>query len=201
MGWKNVKEHYDIKHIVQVGVRREYGDEPCIMIGSLYINDIIVIRVSDAKILKRYTDGKGINEKLAVLQPRLDEDEKSGVLKSLIDEEDKFERLLPVYCIDDGRHIVKMWCEKYGWPNTTTGGKLMYNNIFYSQLRAAKYRLLSMSKMRWDIWWYNVRNKFSNIWRDIKGFKWSFEEIFDCVYVRLWGVFHVKNYGKEGKKA
>lgn len=194
MGWKNVKEHYDIKHIVQVDVRREYGDEPCIMIGSPYISDIIVIRVSDGKLLKRYTDGKRINEKLAVLQPRLDEDEKNGVLKALIDAKDTFGKLLPVYCIDDGRNIVKMWCERYGYPNMTTEGKMMYDNMFYSQLRAAKYHLMVRSRIRWRDWWECVYNRLREAWDRIKCLKWSFKDIADCIHVRLWGVFHVKNH-------
>lgn len=192
MGWKNVKEHYDIRHIVQVGVRKEYGDEPCIMIGSPYICDLIVIRVSDGKILKRYKDGHA-NERLRTLQPRLDEDEKDGVLKALIDSEDTFGKLLPVYCIDDGRNIVKMWCERYGYPNVTTEGMLMYENTFYSQLRAAKYHLMRKSSIRWRNWWWFVCNRLSEAWDRIMCLKWSFKEIADCIHVRIWGIFFIKN--------
>ena len=42
MGWKTIKQHYGIKHIVQVSKRKEYSDEPVILIGSPYISDIIV---------------------------------------------------------------------------------------------------------------------------------------------------------------
>lgn len=192
MGWKNIKEHYDIKHIVQVGVRREYGDEPCIMIGSPFICDIIVIRVSDGKILKRYKDGY-TNELLRTLQPRLDEDEKNGVLKALIDSEDTFGKLLPVYCIDDGRNIVKMWCERYGYPNVTTEGMLMYENTFYSQLRAAKYHLMSRSSIRWSGWWKSVCDRLREAWDRIMCLKWSFKDIADCIHVRIWGIFFIKN--------
>lgn len=72
MGWKTVKEYYGIKHIVQVRESKEYGEEPMILIGSPYISDIIVIRPSDGKILKRYKDNH-INKLLNELQPRLDE--------------------------------------------------------------------------------------------------------------------------------
>ncbi len=191
MGWKNVKEHYDIKHIVQVGVRREYGDGPCIMIGSPFISDIIVIRVSDGKILKPYNDRSSLV--LKTLQQRLDEDEKDGVLKALIDSEDTFGRLLPVYCIDDGRNIVKMWCEAYGYPNVTTEGMLMYENTFYSQLRAAKYHLMRRSRIRWRDWWEFVCNRLREAWDRIMCLKWSFKDIADCIHVRIWGIFFIKN--------
>ena len=105
MSWKNVKEHYGIKHIVQIDTHEKYGNTPCILIGSPYISDIIVIRISDAKILKRYGDGH-VNGLLNELQPRLDEDEKNGTLKRLIDEPDRFGQLYPAYCIEDYRHIV-----------------------------------------------------------------------------------------------
>jgi hypothetical protein len=45
MGWKSVKEHYQIKHIVQV-------TDKGICVGSPYIHDVIIIGL-DGKVLKR----------------------------------------------------------------------------------------------------------------------------------------------------
>ena len=191
MGWKKVKEHYGIKHIVQVDSRRDYGKVPCILIGSPYIGDIIVIRIADAKILKRYDGSRFTNELLFELQPKLDEDEKNGTLKRLIDEQDTFERLLPVYNIQR-RRIVKMYCESYGYPNVTTDGQLMYENTFASQLRAARYYLLHRSKMNWRIWWRHVKERLERIVEEIRYFHWELGEIWDCIYVRCWGYFFVK---------
>ena len=191
MGWKKVKEHYGIKHIVQVDSRSDYGKVPCILIGSPYISDIIVIRVSDAKILKHNTSKRYINELLYDLQQRLDEDEKNGTLKRLIDEQDTFERLLPVYNIQR-RRIVKMYCESYGYPNVTTDGQLMYENTFASQLRAARYYLLHRSKMNWRVWWWHVKERLERIVEEIRRFHWEIGEIWDCIYVRCWGYFFVK---------
>ena len=191
MGWKKVKEHYGIKHIVQVDSRSEYGKVPCIFVSSPYIGDIIVIRISDAKILKRYDGSRFTNELLFELQPKLDEDEKNGTLKRLIDEQDTFDRLLPVYNIQR-RRIVKMYCESYGYPNVTTDGQLMYENTFASQLRAARYYLLHRSKMNWRIWWRHVKERHEIIVEQIRHFHWELEEIWDCIYVRCWGYFFVK---------
>lgn len=189
MGWKKVKEHYGIVHIVQVDTRKEYGNAPCILIGSPYISDIIVIRMSDAALLKRFTGYS--NDKLMVLQPMLDEDAKNGILKRLIDEPDKFGKLLPVYCIEDHRHIVEMQCEAYGYPNVTTSGKLMYDNMFFSQRRAASHYLLHNSKIS-PFWWRHVKDRFSEIWRVIKLLRFEVGEIWTYIYVRCWGQFFVR---------
>ena len=191
MGWKRVKEHYGIVHIVQVDTRRDYGNVPCIFIGSPYISDIIVIRMSDAAMLKRY-DGGHTSDKLMALQPQLDEDAKNGTLKRLIDEPDKFGKMLPVYCIEDGRHIIEMQCEAYGYPNVTTSGRLMYNNTFVSQRCAASRYLLHRSKIS-PFWCEHVKGRFREIWRAIRLLRFEIGEIWTYVYVRCWGRFFILN--------
>ena len=164
-----------------------------IMIGSPYISDIIVIRPSDGKILKRYTD-RGVNELLQALQPKLDEDEKSGKLKKLIDTKDNFGKLLPVYYIGDKKHIRLMWSEHYDYPNVTTDGMLMYDNECYSKLKVAKYHLLHNTKIDWSIWWrYNVKSHLREIKTQIKLInKYALGWIWESIYVRCWGAHFVK---------
>ncbi|MBQ9532417.1 MAG: hypothetical protein IJR71_00420 [Prevotella sp.] len=190
MSWKNVKEHYGIKHIVQIDTHEKYGNTPCILIGSPYISDIIVIRISDAKILKRYGDGH-VNGLLNELQPRLDEDEKNGTLKRLIDEPDRFGQLYPAYCIEDYRHIVKMRCEEYGYPNVTTSGKLMYENTFAPDEETARKYLLHRSKVNWEIWRWHVRDRFRYIWDEVKRLRYELNEVYNYLYVRCWGRFFI----------
>jgi len=194
MGWKKVKEHYGIKHIVQVDSRSDYGKVPCILIGSPYIGDIIAIRISDAKILKRYTDGPFTSSLLYELQQQLDKDEKNGTLKQLIDEQDTFDRLLPVYCIDDHKHIVMMYCEYYGYPNVTVNGKLMYENTFYSKVKAARYYLLRQSDVKWRWWRRDICNRLRDIGRYVKSLYYPIKEVYDFIYVRCWGRFFIKEY-------
>lgn len=198
MGWKRVKEHYGIVHIVQVDTRRNYGNVPCIFIGSRYISDIIVIRMSDAALLKRY-DGGHTNDNLRTLQPLLDKDAKNGTLKKLIDEQDRFGKLLPVYCIEDGRHIIEMQCEAYGYPNVTTSGRLMYDNVFVSQRRTAICYLLYRSKIS-PFLWRRVKNRFSEIWRVVRLLRFEIGEIWDYIYVRCWGRFFILNETKYKRK-
>lgn len=196
MGWKTVKDHYDIKHIVQVDTRKEYGDVPVIMIGSPYISDIIVIRISDGKILRRYEDGR-TNELLRALQPRLDEDEKTGKLKELIAAPDTFHNVKPVYYIGDHMHVQQMFCEHYGWPNVTVDGKLMYENEFFSQRRAAVHYLVQNTHISWKRWWYyGVKQRMERIVKEVRAFfRWEIREILESIYVRCWGRFFVKKGG------
>lgn len=193
--WKTIQEHYNIKHLVTVESRREYGNVPCIFIGSPYIHDIIVIRVSDGKLLKRYNSGKHTNELLYNLQPKLDADEQSGKLKELIDAKDTFEKLLPVYDISDYKHIRLRYCEQYGYPNVTTEGLLMYDNQFYSQRRFAQVKLREQSKIYWRMWWNDVRNNLYEAMRQLRLLKYHFRRVWVFVYVNCWGQFFVKKEG------
>ena len=121
MGWKNVKEHYNIDDlIVQVTIRG-------ICIGTSYIYDQIVIEISD--------DGTPIitYEKappaLMPLLRRLSFDLEK--LKYLINKPDTFEKSIPVYTYDDIT-IIEEKCECLGFPNVTHGGRLMHDNTYSS---------------------------------------------------------------------
>lgn len=114
MGWKNVKDHYRIGHIVHV---KDHG----ICIGSPYISDIIVIDPS-GKIIKRLERAHG---DLGRYQSEMDADREK--LRRLIEAPDEFARSIPVYTYQDDR-IIEKRCEEPGWPNVTHDGELMYEN-------------------------------------------------------------------------
>lgn len=117
MGWKNVKEHYRIGHIVQV-------TDAGICIGSPYIHNIIVIG-KDGKVKKRY-DGC-CNDDLSRYQAEMDTD--PTLLRMLVQQQDSFGKLVKVYTHSDG-DVIEKWCEKIGWPNITCDGELMHDNTF-----------------------------------------------------------------------
>jgi len=116
MGWKKLKEHYRIEHIVQVTKKG-------ICIGSPYIHDIIIIGI-DGEIKKSYTSS---NEKLMRYQKEFDAD--PGMLRRMINEPDEFKRSISVFTYDGGE-IIEKFCEELGWPNITHDGCLMYENTF-----------------------------------------------------------------------
>ncbi len=120
MGWKNVKEHYGIKHVVQV-------QEKGICIGSPYIHDIIVIG-TDGVLKKRCEQhGYGNSELLRYMQDFNADPDK---LKKLVLSEDRFDANVKVYTYDDGGDIVEKLCEVPGWPNATHDGQIMFDNTF-----------------------------------------------------------------------
>lgn len=120
MGVKAIKEKYNIKHIVQLR-------DGIIWIGSPYISEIIGINM-DGKIIKYY-DSRS-SEDLTRYQKELLVDEVDGTLKRLVQMEDKFENVKPVFKIEDGR-VVELLCEEFGYPNICTNGELQYEGTFF----------------------------------------------------------------------
>jgi hypothetical protein len=117
MGWKNVKEHYGVVHIVQV-------TEDGICIGSPYIHDIIVIGL-DGVVKKQ--DDRTMNADLMRYQRDFAADPEN--LRSLVEAPDSFSEAIPVFTYD-GADIIEKRCEALGWPNVTHDGLMMYENMF-----------------------------------------------------------------------
>jgi len=118
MGWKKVRDHYQVKHAVQV-------TEAGICIGSPYIHNIIVIG-SDGKVKKKYDSGRS-NEDLRRIQDEMDAD--PAMLHKMVLTADTFEKSITVYTYAGGE-IIECKCEELGWPNVTHGGSMMFENTF-----------------------------------------------------------------------
>lgn len=121
MGWKSIKDHYRIGHIVQV-------TEKGICIGSPYVHNIIVILPEGP----RWGSGLGpsLNDDLSRYFKEMASD--LGQLRALIGQPDMFDRSLPVFTYEGGR-IIEKECEEYGWPNCTHDGLCMYENLFFER--------------------------------------------------------------------
>jgi hypothetical protein len=119
MGWKNVKEHYQIKHQVAV-----YDGEG-ICIGSPLCHDLIIID-RWRKTVKHTMTLRG-NEDLERYWDEMHAD--MGLLKDLVASPDIFEKSVMVYTYEGG-DILEKFCEEPGWPNVTHDGDMMYENMF-----------------------------------------------------------------------
>lgn len=117
MGWKKLKEYYQISHIVHVD-----GDAICIR--SNRQPALIVIGI-DGEFKQRYTESK--LEELQRIQDEMDADPEQ--LLELIQAEDQFAKSVPVYTFE-GADILEKYCESPGWPRVTHGGELMYPNLY-----------------------------------------------------------------------
>lgn len=115
MGWKKFKEHFSIKHIVQVTPKG-------ICIGSSYIHDLIVIDPSSGQVFEK--------EHFNLLKeyPSLKEAGKEEIIR-ILEIEDQFLADLPVFTYE-GASILEKKCEEYGYPKITHDGCLMYENTF-----------------------------------------------------------------------
>ena len=117
MGWKKVKQHYQISHIVHVD-----GDAICIRSN---MQPALIVIGTDGEFKQRYTDSK--LEELLRIQDEMDADPEK--LLELIQAEDQFEKSVAVYTFE-GADILEKVCEFPGWPRVTHGGELMYPNLY-----------------------------------------------------------------------
>lgn len=116
MGWKNVKEHYRIQHIVQMS-----SEGLCI--GSGYISECIVVS-RDGQLIKRHDRS---NDLLGRYQTEMEAD--PAKLKDLLNTPDSFVASIPVYTYEGGQ-IIEKHCEALGYPNVTHDGMIQYENLF-----------------------------------------------------------------------
>lgn len=125
MGWKNIRAHYRIKHIVHV-------QDGQICIGSPYIPVIIFVD-SDGSVRDGEV-GHGSNKDLERVWRELTADPQQ--VRALVEAPDTFAKAMPVYTEEDGSVVVKV-CEEPGWPNCTYDGQLMYDNTHFTDRAAA----------------------------------------------------------------
>src|SRR5688572_1181048 len=120
MGWKNVKEHYQIGHAVAV------YEGKGICIGSSLCHDLITINPWRRTVHQSSLGVRG-NEDLERYWTEINAD--LDKLWTLIEQEDTFSAEIPVFTWK-GSEIVEKSCEKPGYPNLTHDGDLMYDNRF-----------------------------------------------------------------------
>lgn len=155
MGWKSIKEHYNIRHIVQVTSKG-------ICIGSGYIHDIMVIDKNTGVVIKPYLkDGWSSNDDLFRYQEEMDANPEK--LKELVFQEDTFEKSIPVYTYD-GSEIIQEFCEELGWPNITHNGNIMYENTYSEDVE----QVIKWAKREAEAIINNSKERVEEIERDLK---------------------------------
>lgn len=120
MGWKSIKKHYQIDHIIQV-------DDGEVKIGSGYIPDLLRV-TSEGQVIRSSVlgDSPELNRVAEAIEAN------RNAYISLLEAQDRFDDDLPVWTYEDGE-IVQYQCEEYGWPNVTHCGRLMYENLFFDR--------------------------------------------------------------------
>ena len=69
-------------------------------------------------------------DEIAIIWDSLQELIDSGEIWNIWNENDNIESKRPVFYIENG-HLIESHTDKYGWPNTTFDGVLMYNNTHF----------------------------------------------------------------------
>ena len=168
MGIKKLTEHYGIKHLVQVRNSRYDGRDKVVYIGSALCSDLIIIGF-DGKIKKISSIvHRGETSEIGKLITKLENDSPEFIA-GLLSEPDEFKDLKTVYVVERGR-IYKKQCEKFGWPNCTTDGELMYENTSFEDRKDALAYAKSSTTMIWE--WKSflssIKESFSSIWNRTK---------------------------------
>jgi hypothetical protein len=112
-----------------------------ICVGSPMCDDLISMDKETLKIkhaLDTFHEGrKSIkSEVLQRIWDKLHELAETGEIQDIINGIDKIENPLPVFIADNGV-VRESVTDKYGWPNTTIDGELMYNNSHFPTRKQA----------------------------------------------------------------
>jgi len=117
MGWKAIKEHYRIEHIVEARDGR-------VIVRSDFVPHLLSIYPDGAITLNDlYADTK----EMIRIKSEMDAD--PALMQRLFAQEDHFERSITVYTYKRSE-ILEKQCEEFGWPNVTHDGVLMHDNDF-----------------------------------------------------------------------
>lgn len=118
MGWKTLKQHFGIEHIVQV------TEKGSIYIGSGYIHDLVVIDPKTGEVRENQTHAGFLRQHY----PEILATPPAEIVK-LIEAQDVFDASVPVFTYRESE-IIEKRCEEPGWPNVTHDGCVMYENTF-----------------------------------------------------------------------
>lgn len=133
MGWKNVRDHYGIGHIVKLV-------DGSLHVGSPYVGDLVTVSPEgEATINRTFRD----SPELLRYRDAINAD--PALYRRLMDEPDTFSASIPVYTWKGGE-IVEKRCEEVGWPNPTHDGEMMYENTFFLDRDDALRRALESSR-------------------------------------------------------
>ncbi|KQN09848.1 hypothetical protein ASE85_02620 [Sphingobium sp. Leaf26] len=152
MGWKAVRDHYRIEHLVQV-------TSAGICIGSPYIHNIIVISLDRGEIVRRW--GTPHDGSLGRYLDEMDAD--PFKLADLVAQADVFERSMSVFTYEGG-DIVEKQCEELGYPNVTHDGCMQYENTFSPD--AGLVRVWAIDSAKAGIEW--MTEAVENAQRDLR---------------------------------
>lgn len=129
----------DTKYIVN-------NNDDYIAVGSPLCHNLISVDKRALKLkyaLDTWHEGRkallNTRDELLFIWDKLQELIDNGQIVDIIVGHDEIENPLPVYTVKDGK-LIKSFTDKYGWPNTTIDGEIMYENTWFkTEMEAINY--------------------------------------------------------------
>lgn len=120
------------------------NNENYIAVGSPLCHDLIKVDKKDLKVkyaLDTWHEGRKALEKdskaeLLFIWDKLHELISNGEIHDIINGNDEIENPLPVFTCEDGK-LIETFTDKYGYPNTTISGEIMYENTYFKTRKKA----------------------------------------------------------------
>lgn len=172
MGWKTLKQHFGIEHIVQV------TEKGSICIGSGYIHNLVEI---DPKTGKVHGDDGFLRQRY----PELLVTAPAEIVK-LIEAQDVFGASVPVFTYRESE-IIEKRCEEPGWPNVTHDGCVMYENTFSTD----KAKVIQWAHRSAELRVKYTKEQISRVESDLAALQKQLAHDLD-VWVRLAAVYPAK---------
>ena len=115
-----------------------------IAMGSPLCHDLISVNKKTLKVryaLDTFHEGRKslegrTNDELLFIWDKFHELIASGQIHEIINGNDEIENPLTVWTFEDGK-LIETFTDKYGWPNTTFDGKVMYENTHFKTKKEA----------------------------------------------------------------
>lgn len=126
MGWKAVRDHFRIKHIVHIL-------DGHLAIGSAYVSSVLKVdSQGNCELDRAWKDGP-----FGTYQREIERQRETFV--RLFAQPDTFTYSIPVFSFGADDSIEEDLCEEFGWPHVTHRGTLMYENThFLNRWQAAQ---------------------------------------------------------------
>lgn len=114
-----------------------------VCVASAYVHDLIHIKLDDMTV--HYVFGEDNpwkqDDEVKLLLVKLRELVANGEINKFLEGDDVIENPLPVFTVINNK-LVSTFTDKYGWPNITIDGMMMYENTFFKTKKdALKYAI------------------------------------------------------------
>lgn len=146
-------------------------------VGSSLCHDLLKLDKKSMKVsyaLDTWHTGKDSvnNPEIRDIWDSLEEMTRTGEINHFLNGDDETGEECPVFYVEKGE-VKKTFCRKYGWPNTTREGHVMYDNRYFKTEKEAAAHSLAECKARFSM----IIDRIEGLEKDLKDFKGRKNEV------------------------